>query len=111
MIGPWKELTAPERAAALAETIGRNGVEPETVLGWDAGEPGYIVIESSRGTHIAAVLRRGVGTHIARVFHDGEPSSWAVRVPVKDFRGFGGCFKPRASKEGARPFPGKVEAS
>lgn len=91
-------LTEAERAKAIAETQGKVGSEPETVLAWDDGDPSVIIIESSRGAHIAAVLRRQVGTHIARMFHDGQPSSWAVRVPLKDFRGFGGCFKNRGPK-------------
>lgn len=91
-------LTEAERAKAIAETSGKVGSDAETVLAWDDGDPTVIVIESNRGAHIAAVLRRQVGTHIARMFHDGVPSSWAVRVPLKDFRGFGGCFKNRGPK-------------
>lgn len=91
-------LTEAERAKAIAETSGKVGSDAETVLAWDDGDPTVIIIESSRGAHIAAVLRRQVGTHIARMFHDGAPSSWAVRVPLVDFRGFGGCFKNRGPK-------------
>ena len=91
-------LTEAERAKAIAETSGKVGSDAETVLAWDDENNDCVIIESSRGAHIAAVLRRQVGTHIARMFHDGQPSSWAVRVPLKDFRGFGGCFKNRGPK-------------
>lgn len=103
-------LTDAERAKAIAETSGKVGSEAETVLAWDADEDGFITIESSRGAHIAAVLRRNVGTHIARMLHNGEPSSWAVRVPLADFRGFGACFKNRGPKKADPRFAKSADA-
>lgn len=91
----WIPLDRDERARAIAETSGRRGSDPETMIAVDVDDPTFIVLSTTRGVDAAAVLRRGVGTHIARSYYDGEPHEWVIRVPVSQFRGWGGAFRPR----------------
>lgn len=105
----WHALTREERARALAETSGRGGRDTETMITTDDDRPGGIILSTTKGADAAAVLRRGVGTHIARTFYDGVPHEWCIRIPGKQFRGWGGAFRPQwdeaTTKRGTGPSP------
>ena len=106
MITKWLPLTADERARALAETSGRRGGDTETMIVNDDDAPGFVRLSTTKGADAAAVLRRGVGTEISRTFYDGQPHEWAIRIPAKQFRGWGGAFRvqPSHRKPGRNPW-------
>ena len=100
MITKFLPLTADERARALAETSGRRGSDTETMIVNDDDRPGHVILTTTKGADAAAVLRRGVGIEIARTFYDGTPYEWAIRIPIKQFRGWGGAFRAQDGFKG-----------
>lgn len=100
----------PEAVAhILTECSGHVGTESEAVLNWHAGDD-YVDVFSSRGSIIAAILRR-CGDEVTHV-GGGAATGWTVRVPLKArngsrlWRGFEFAFTApsRGAKRGTNPF-------
>lgn len=105
MLTKWLPLTGDERARAIAETSGRRYAEAETMIVNDDDKPGHVILTTTKGVDAAAVLRRGAGTEIARTLYNGEPHEWSIRIPIAQFRGWGGCFREQAGYKKARRSP------